>query len=120
MPFMSNKFILLFPCLFLFGNPLFSQTPLTGEISGTYKAGDYMISGTVLVMPSSTLRFLPGTRIYFDQFSDLQVEGTLICQGTKDRSILFESKSALTMRLPEAFDWNGISCGNQAELIDMA
>jgi Right handed beta helix region len=97
-----------------------AQTPLSGELSGVYKKGEYVISGMVYVLPSNTLTFLPGTKIYFDKYSELTIEGSLICEGTKDSTILFESESALTPRLPETMDWNGITCSNSAERVSLS
>ena len=113
---MKSPFLFL---LFLFSSCL-SQTPLSGELSGVYKQGEYVISGTVYVLPSNTLTFLPGTKIFFDKFSDLTVEGSLVCEGTKDSIILFESKSVLTPRMPETMDWNGITCSEKSERVSLA
>jgi hypothetical protein len=114
----SSLFLLRFTLIF--ATYLSAQTPLSGELSGVYKQGEYVISGTVYVLPSNTLTFLPGTKIYFDKFSDLNIEGSLICEGTRDSVILFESKSALTPRLPETLDWNGITCSEKAERISLS
>jgi hypothetical protein len=116
---MRSSMIASFLALSL-GGSLLAQAPLFGELSGIYKQGEYVISGTVYVLPSNTLTFLPGTKIYFDKYSDLNVEGSLMCEGTKDSAILFESKSALTPRLPETMDWNGITCSEKAERVSLA
>ena len=106
MPFKTALIITLFASL------LSSQTYLSGEISGFYPGYDYIVQGTIHVLPGKRAEFAPGSRLFFDQYSGIIVHGSLICEGNKDSLIIFSSindKSYLDADIkPEPFDWNGI------------
>lgn len=96
------------------GSPLY----LSGEIRGIYAAGDYVVTGTVYVLPGDTLQIVSGSHVYFDRYGEILVRGVLIAQGTKDSSIVFTSKKDGIYKnqgeKPASLDWNGVKAGEEA------
>ncbi|MBD3421894.1 MAG: hypothetical protein GF398_17425 [Chitinivibrionales bacterium] len=63
--------------------------PLYDEQDGDYPENTYLINGDVTVKRGKTLTFYPGSRIIVTKNARIQVEGTLICQGTPLNKITF-------------------------------
>ncbi|MFP4165276.1 MAG: hypothetical protein ACLFQB_13990 [Chitinispirillaceae bacterium] len=96
---------------------------ISGEMSGTYPAKDYFVTGTIYVQRNQTLTFEAGSRLFFEQFSGITVLGALVLDGTIDNPILLTSKKERPDRLPnevpESFDWNGIEGHEDAKLLGL-
>jgi hypothetical protein len=96
---------------------------LTGEKSGDLDVGEYIVTGTIYVLQGQTFRIVPGTKIYFEQFSGIVVLGSLYCEGTIDSPVVLTSKRESPERgpdeKPEAFDWNGIEASANAKLLSI-
>ncbi len=95
----------------------FAQKYLTGELSGSYPAGEYSISGNVHVLPKTTLSFAPGSILRFENFTGIVVRGELVCRGTPQQPVVFTSSRDIpgAKTMPEAFDWNGIKVTPEAK-----
>ena len=113
----------IYLCVVLAYTCVFPQTYLSGEIHGTFSSDDYIVNGTVTVPSGRTLRFLPGTNLYFEQFSGITVNGSLICIGKSDSLIRFSTVNASpynkTRSQPDPFDWNGIRINHRADSLLM-
>jgi hypothetical protein len=100
----------------------FAQKHLTGELSGNYPAGDYIVSGNICVLPKATLSFAAGSTLRFDNFTGIVVRGALVCKGTPGQPVLFTSSEK---DVPDAgtaakpFDWNGIKVTAEAATITL-
>lgn len=105
----------------LFVSLLFSQTYLSGEISGLYPGYDYVVQGTIHILPGKRAEFAPGSRFFFDQFSGIVVHGNLICKGNKDNLIIFSSINDESFLIkgvkPDPFDWNGIEVKSTSDTV---
>jgi hypothetical protein len=98
-----------------------AQEKLTGEISGNYKAGEYLVSGDVAVPAKTTLSFAPGSVLRFENYAGIEVHGRFVCNGTPQKPVVFTSARDVprAKTLPEAFDWNGIKVSFDAEGISL-
>jgi hypothetical protein len=98
------------------GSYCHAQTYLTGEISGIYSIGEYVITGNIYVLPKTTLTFEAGSILRFENFTGIVVRGELICKGTPQQPISFTSSRDIksSQSKPEAFDWNGIKVTPEA------
>ncbi len=77
----------------------------------------FVVIGSALVEEGATLTILPGCRIYMHADSRLVVEGTLLAEGTKEDSIVFQGD-----RLDRAYfgnrglpgEWGGLYFGSRS------
>ena len=60
---------------------------LTGEQEGDYDADDYVVVQTMTIPSGVTVTFLPGTRLFIHQNSQIRIHGKLIFMGTKDSHV---------------------------------
>ena len=99
----------------------FAQKYLTGELSGSYPAAEYSISGNIYVLPKTTLTFEPGSILRFDNFTGIVVRGAFVCKGTADQPIIMTSSRDVphSHAAAEAFDWNGIKATPETEGITL-
>lgn len=102
-------------------NTALAQKYLTGELSGNYPAGEYIVSGNIHVLPKTTLTFDPGSTLRFENYTGIVVRGELICKGTSLKPVVFSSSRDVpsTRTMPEAFDWNGIKVTSEADGITL-
>ncbi|MGA2508090.1 MAG: hypothetical protein ABSF80_11520 [Chitinispirillaceae bacterium] len=117
-------FLRLFFSLVLIGgvtNGALAQKQLTGEISGNYQAGEYLISGDIVVLPKTTLSFAPGSVLRFMNYTGIMVQGRFVCNGTPQQPVVFTSVHDVphTKTMPDAYDWNGIKVTYEAESISL-
>lgn len=98
-----------------------AQKYLTGELSGSYPAGEYIVSGNIHVLPKTKLSFDPGSILRFENYTGIVVRGELICNGTSLKPIVFTSSRDIpsTRTMPEAFDWNGINVTSESNGITL-
>ncbi|MFH1121194.1 MAG: T9SS type A sorting domain-containing protein [Bacteroidota bacterium] len=91
------SFLLLFTIISAFH---LSATEVSGPITSntlwTLANSPYIVTGNILVMDVVTLTIQPGVEVRFDASKALQVNGTLIAQGTAADSIRFTSKTTQT------------------------
>lgn len=120
---MKNLFTLAVTLLAICGaiNTALAQKYLTGELSGNYPAGEYIVSGNIHVLPKTTLTFDPGSTLRFENYTGIVVRGELICKGTSLKPVVFSSSRDVpsTRTMPEAFDWNGIKVTSEADAITL-
>lgn len=102
-------------------NAALAQKYLTGELSGNYPAGEYIVSGNIHVLPKTTLTLDPGCILRFENYTGIVVRGELICKGTSLKPIVFSSSRDVpsTRTMPEAFDWNGIKVTSESDGITL-
>jgi hypothetical protein len=79
---------------------LLKRTSLSGSIYGTLPAGEYEVSGSILVEDADTLIIEPGTTLRFHTGTEMKIDGLLVAEGTESDSIRFTS-------MPGS-DWNGL------------
>lgn len=93
-----------------------AQKYLTGELSGSYPAGEYIVSGNIHVLPRTRLSFDPGSILRFENYTGIVVRGELVCIGTSLKPVVFTSSRDVpsSHTMPEAFDWNGIKVTSEA------
>lgn len=98
-----------------------AQKQLAGEISGNYQAGEYRISGDVVVLPRTTLSFAPGSVLRFENYTGITVQGRFVCKGTPQQPVVFTSAHDVphTRTMPEAYDWNGIKVTFEADTVSL-
>jgi hypothetical protein len=94
-----------------------AQKYLTGELSGVYPAGEYIVSGNIHVLPETTLSFDPGCVLRFENYTGIVVRGELICKGSAVHPVVFTSSRNVpsSRTMPEAFDWNGIKVTSESD-----
>lgn len=76
---------------------------LSGEVSGTL-SGNYTLTDSAWVPANTTLRINPGTTIYGQSGSSLNVFGKIEASGTENDWITFTSARTF----PDRGDWNGL------------
>lgn len=91
----------------------FGQTDVpAGEASGTwyFSEAPYRIQGDILIPPDSTLLIEPGVKVEFMGYFRINVEGTLLAEGTPTDSIIFTVKdtTGFSNPLSTTGGWNGI------------
>lgn len=94
--------------------------PLTDEQNGEYAAKDYLIIERMYVMRFDTVKFAPGSRIFFHPYSKIHVHGALFFNGTKEKPILIGklpfSIPGLTTPIQKILDDVSISVYKDAHL----
>ncbi|MBN1128622.1 MAG: hypothetical protein JXA71_06530 [Chitinispirillaceae bacterium] len=112
-----KKLVKLSCCLVSIVGVCMAQEKLNGDISGNYKAGEYLIAEDVVVPSKTTLSFAPGSVLRFGNYAGITVYGKIVCNGTPQKPIVFTSANDVphAKTLPEAFDWNGIKVSFEAE-----
>lgn len=77
-----------------------AQTNVSGVISSnttwTKGASPYIVTGNLLVNNGVTLTIQPGVVVRFDSALSMQIDGTLLAQGTSNNEITFTSNTADT------------------------
>ena len=74
-----------------------AQTPINGDASGTLDlmGSPYLVTNDLTVPEGQTLVIEPGVVLQFQDTNDgLNVEGTLVAQGTADSRIVFTTADA--------------------------
>ena len=80
-----------------------AQTHLSGFLSGTLEAGEYLVDSTIVVASGETLTIQPGAHLQFTAWYPFEILGTLIAEGTEEDSIIFDCD---TQTNPEG--WHGL------------
>jgi hypothetical protein len=120
------KITFIFIGIFLFA--IFAETPLSGKVGGMTLGSTespYKITSDLVVEKGKALTIKAGSILLFKQFTGLQVEGSIIVEGTKENPVVFTSindgkynDSATSP--PQAFDWNGLTITKNAKNIKMS
>lgn len=92
--------VLLLSVIALTGNLLEAQTNVSGIITTntawTVTGSPYIVTGNTLLDSGYTLTIEPGVVVKFNSGLSIQIDGTLIAQGTSDHKITFTSNTADT------------------------
>ncbi len=85
-------------------NSTFSEFPLY-NISSNYdlSKGNYLAEKNIVIAEDATLSVAPGSTIYLTSNNEIQVNGRIIAEGTKDEHIVFSSSS-----VGEDDSWGGL------------
>lgn len=82
-----------------------TAVPVTGNVSGNWtNTNTYIVNGDITIPLGETLTIEPGTKIKFNGYYSLIVNGTLIAVGSESNYIRFTSNSTS----PTNKDWNQI------------
>ncbi len=73
----------------------------------------YLVKSDIEVPFGKTVTIEPGVVFLFQNFTGFQVQGQLICEGTKDKPIIFTSEfdgkyHPDSTQIANPFDWNGV------------
>lgn len=91
---------------------------LSGEVSGVLQENNYIINESIVIQMNDTLTINAGSHLYFGQYCQLEVFGTLICDGEIGKDIVFTSiKELKNVEKPKAMDWNGIKIYKNSRFI---
>ncbi len=103
--FITQAFI-----LFLLPTALAAQPmSISGEQSGTFESGDYIIDEDIIVAAQKKLILPPGTKLLFNPHTKLTVAGELRCEGTEEDPIVFKTINTTTSSHSDDFiQWAGI------------
>jgi hypothetical protein len=75
---------------FLFVAEAFSTSlTVSGNVSGTWSADTVLVTDHLMIPVNETLIIAPGTRVEFQSYFRLEVQGRLIAEGTPGDTILF-------------------------------
>ncbi|MCX6875118.1 MAG: right-handed parallel beta-helix repeat-containing protein [Verrucomicrobia bacterium] len=77
---------------------------LTGNTVWSLANSPYHVVGDVTVSAGVSLTIEPGTRVEFEGYFKLQIDGTLVAEGTPGNPIVFTSSKAT----PTRGDWQGL------------
>ena len=120
-----GKLILTFIILFCISS--YSQTTITGDISGmTFKpsGNPWIVKENIFVEEGSKTVIKPGCVFLFKPFSGIIVQGSIEVEGQPDAPVVFTSindtayNEASTQKA-EPFDWNGMAIEKTAETVKM-
>ena len=99
-------------------NAIFIDNQLIVASSTWTSTLPYIISRSVTIAPGATLNIRPGARILFHGTSSMNVLGSLVAEGTKERPVIFASDRLEPYYSEEPGQWDGIrfysSSGNSS------
>jgi len=67
-----------------------AQIHLSGALSGTLGAGEYLVDSTIVVNEGATLTILGGAHLSFAGWYPFKITGTLLAQGSEQDSVIFD------------------------------
>lgn len=86
----KNFIVILYISFLLPGNFAYSTSlTVSGNVSGHWSADTILVTGHLLVPAGELLSIAPGTRVEFQSYFRLDIQGQLIAQGTASDTILF-------------------------------
>jgi hypothetical protein len=71
-----------------------SDQYISGDITGEYLAGDYIVNDDINIQAGETVYISSGTKFFFEHAHDFNVYGTLIAIGTESDSIIFDKSTS--------------------------
>lgn len=121
-----SKFVSIIIILFCISS--FSQTTITGDISGmTFKSSGnpWVVKENVFIENGSKTVIKPGCIFLFKPFTGIIVQGALEVEGQSGIPVIFtsindSSYNEASAQKPEPFDWNGIIVEKTAETVRMS
>jgi hypothetical protein len=120
-----SKFIPSIISLFYFS--IFSQTTISGDISGmTFKSSGnpWIVKENIFVATDGMAVVKPGCIFLFKPYTGIVVSGTLEVEGLHEMPVVFTSVNdssfnEASAQKAEPFDWNGIIIEKTAETVQM-
>ncbi|MFO7789760.1 MAG: T9SS type A sorting domain-containing protein [Bacteroidales bacterium] len=120
-----RKHILFFlACTLLTGyfvkaqNYLVDETNDTIDVNTTWAYDTVFVDTTLTILDDVTLSVEPGTKIIFRGFHEIQVEGTLLSQGTASDSIIYTVDDTTGYHNYTHTGWGGIKIDNETGSMD--
>ncbi|WP_293312111.1 hypothetical protein [Pedobacter sp. UBA5917] len=89
-------------------NAVFVNEPAINSNTVWTKSLPYVISGSLTVMNGYSLTIQPGTKVYFHKDANLNIEGSLLVNGTVAEPVLFCSDRLEKLYNDEPGQWKGI------------
>eukprot|EP01012_Entosiphon_sulcatum_P040400 TRINITY_DN54050_c0_g1_i1.p1 TRINITY_DN54050_c0_g1~~TRINITY_DN54050_c0_g1_i1.p1 ORF type:complete len:458 (+),score=25.41 TRINITY_DN54050_c0_g1_i1:745-2118(+) len=89
-------------------NAVFVNDPTINSNKVWTKSLPYVISGSLTVMNGYSLTIQPGTKVYFHKDANLNIEGSLLVNGTVAEPVLFCSDRLEKLYNDEPGQWKGI------------
>ena len=96
-------------------------TRISGDLKGAILSanGPYIVTGDIRVPPGEVVIIGEGTVFLFQNFSGLNVQGTLLALGSQTMPVVFTSENDTAYNMPAnstaaPYDWNGITVGDGA------
>lgn len=87
---MKKHHILAFVLLVLsFSTSYATSLVVSGNASGVWQVDTVFVEGDILIPQDASLTIAPGTRIQFQSYFRIEVEGSLVAQGSINDTILF-------------------------------
>jgi hypothetical protein len=108
--------------------PVFSQTNLSGNISGmTIESvgNPFVVSDNLTIPSGKKLVIKEGCILLFKPFTGIIVEGDLDVEGTLEKPVIFTTENdsvynSESKQSPNPFDWNGILIGQKAGTVRLS
>ena len=90
---------------------------ISSEQSGAFEKAVYIIEKTIIVPENAKLKFLPGSNLFLYPSAGIKVNGTLICEGTKEKPITFTLFTRQKDSKIESYlQWQGIITGTKGKI----
>lgn len=89
-------------------NAVFVNGPAINSNTVWTKSLPYVINGSLTVMNGYSLTIQPGTKVYFHKDANLNIEGSLLVNGTVTEPVLFCSDRLEKLYNDEPGQWKGI------------
>lgn len=99
-------------------NYLVDETNDTIDVNTTWAYDTVFVDTTLTILDDVTLSVEPGTKIIFRGFHKIQVEGTLLSQGTASDSIIYTVDDTTGYHNYTHTGWGGIKIDNETGSMD--
>jgi len=111
---MLEKIFVILPFIFHFS--VIAQTALSGTVNGktfTASGNPHIVTDDLIIEKGASIAIKEGAVFLFKPFTGIQVSGTLVVAGTKEKPVIFTSVAdslfnPAAEQKPNPFDWNGI------------
>ena len=122
------KIPLYFIVVILFSITAFTQTTISGDISGMKfdsTGSPYIVKNDLIVETGKKTAIKPGCVFLFRPFTGILVKGSLEIAGESEMPVVFTSindslYNKTFSQKPDLFDWNGITIANSAENVNLS
>lgn len=101
-----------------FTTTVYSQTlHISSEQSGIFDSLEYIVEDDIIVPKEKKLKFLPGALLFFKPYAGIKVSGNLVCEGTKEKPIIFTSIKNISDTTSDNYlQWKGIEVNKNGKI----